>query len=105
MSRYRFAFDIGGTFTDLVLMGPDGALAVGKTLTRPDAITQAVADGLRAVLTRERIAPAAIREVVSGATTLVTNLIIERRGAVTALVTTAGFGDVLEIRREFRYDI
>ena len=105
MSRYRFAFDIGGTFTDLVLMGPDGALAVGKTLTRPDAITQAVADGLRAVLTRERIAPAAIREVVSGATTLVTNLIIERRGAATALVTTAGFGDVLEIRREFRYDI
>ena len=57
------------------------------------------------MLQRERIRPAAIREVVSGATTLVTNLIIERHGALTALITTRGFGDVLEIRREFRYDI
>ena len=104
-ARYRFAFDIGGTFADLVLLGPDGTLAVGKTLTRPEAITQAVADGLATVLQRERITPAAIREVVSGATTLVTNLIIERHGALTALITTQGFGDVLEIRREFRYDI
>jgi N-methylhydantoinase A/oxoprolinase/acetone carboxylase beta subunit len=102
---YRFAFDIGGTFTDLVIMGPDGRLGAGKCLTRPAAITRAVAEGLGRLLEREGIAPAAVREVVSGATTLVTNLIIERRGARTGLVTTGGFRDVLEMRREYRYDI
>jgi N-methylhydantoinase A len=102
---YRFAFDIGGTFTDLVIMGPDGRLGVGKCLTRPGAITEAVAEGLGRLLEREGIAPAAVGEVVSGATTLVTNLVIERRGAATGLIATRGFGDVLEIRREFRYDI
>lgn len=102
---YRFAFDIGGTFTDLVIMGPDGRLGVGKCLTRPTAITQAVAEGLARLLEREGIRPVTVREVVSGATTLVTNLLIQRQGAVTGLITTRGFGDVLEIRREFRYDI
>jgi N-methylhydantoinase A/oxoprolinase/acetone carboxylase beta subunit len=102
---YRFAFDIGGTFTDLVIMGPDGRLAAGKCLTRPSAISAAVSDGLARLLTREAIPAAQVREVVSGATTLVTNLIIERRGAATGLITTRGFRDVLEIRREFRYDV
>ena len=102
---YRFAFDIGGTFTDLVMMGPGGTLATGKCLTRPGAISQAVSEGLARLLTREGIAAADVREVVSGATTLVTNLIIERRGAATGLITTRGFRDVLEIRREYRYDV
>lgn len=102
---YRFAFDIGGTFTDLVMMGPGGTLAAGKCLTRPAAISQAVSEGLARLLTREGIPAADVREVVSGATTLVTNLIIERRGAATGLITTRGFRDVLEIRREYRYDV
>ncbi len=76
-SRFRFGFDIGGTFTDIVVSSPDGEVHVGKCLSQPDAITQAVVDGLTDIIDRERIPRDKIQEVISGATTVVTNLIIE----------------------------
>jgi N-methylhydantoinase A len=104
MPQYRFAFDIGGTFTDLVLIDERDRVVAGKCLTTTDGIHRSVVEGLRSLLDEHGIAPSSIAEVVSGATTLVTNLIIERKGALTALITTRGFGDVLEIGREIRYD-
>lgn len=102
--RVRIGVDIGGTFTDLCLIGPDGIIAVGKTLTTPDepadAVEQLIADTLR----RTDIAPAQVESLVHG-TTLVTNALIERRGSRTALLTTEGFRDVLEMAREHRYEL
>ena len=102
---YRFGFDIGGTFTDIVVCNAAGQVHVGKCLSRPDAITRAVVDGLREVIERNSIPASRIREVISGATTVVTNLIIEAKGAPTGLLTTKGFPDLIEIAREVRYDI
>ena len=104
-SGYRFGFDIGGTFTDVVASGADGDVHVGKYLSQPDAITQAVVDGLTELIEREDIPRDKIQEVISGATTVVTNLIIEGKGASTGLVTTEGFPDLIEIAREMRCDI
>ena len=104
-SRYRFGFDIGGTFTDIVVADEQGDVYVGKCLSRPEAITRAVVDGLAEVIERESIPRDKIREVISGATTVVTNLIIEGKGAPTGLLTTEGFPDLIEIGRENRYDI
>jgi N-methylhydantoinase A/oxoprolinase/acetone carboxylase beta subunit len=104
--RYRFSFDIGGTFTDLVLYDEmSGRLEVTKELTNAAAPTKPILEGLRALLSSLGIQPGDIKEVVCGATTLVTNLIIERKGAKVGLVTTKGFRDILEMRREGRYDL
>ena len=94
--------DIGGTFTDLVLLVDGGIAAVGKTLTTPADPSVAVAEGVARLLGEAR--PEDIGEVVHG-TTLVANCLVERKGALTALVTTAGVRDALAIRREHRYDI
>jgi N-methylhydantoinase A/oxoprolinase/acetone carboxylase beta subunit len=104
-AEYRFGFDIGGTFTDLVVSSSAGGIYVGKVLSRPDAITRSVVEGLAMLLDREGLPANRIHEVVSGATTVVTNLIIERKGAPTGLLTTAGFPDLIEIAREVRCDI
>ena len=103
--RWRFAFDIGGTFTDLVIADADGRVSVDKCLTQPADITAAVVEGFGRLTTRGRVAPAAVHEVISGATTVVTNMIIERKGAPTGLIATAGFADIIEIGRELRYDV
>ena len=101
----RIGVDIGGTFTDLLLVNDaTGAIVVGKTLTTPPDPSQAVADETRAALDASDTAPADVQTVIHG-TTLVTNAIIERKGATTALLTTRGFRDALEIRREHRYDM
>ena len=101
----RVGVDIGGTFTDLVLLQDDRVVAVAKALTTPRDPSLAVAEGVTALLARAgRLAPGAVREVVHG-TTLVPNALIERTGARVALFTTAGFRDVLAIRREHRYDL
>src|SRR5262245_10524907 len=100
----RLGVDIGGTFTDLCVLDADGIVAVGKTLTthaEPAAGVEAV---LQETLAEHRLDPAAITSVVHG-TTLVTNALIERRGARTALLTTAGFRDVVEMGREHRYEL
>jgi N-methylhydantoinase A len=101
----RFGVDIGGTFTDLVLADEaTGRLRVGKVLTTAKDPAQGVEQGVQALLTETAIAPGAVRAVVHG-TTLATNALIERRGARTALLTTRGFRDAIEIRREGRYDM
>ena len=98
----RIGVDIGGTFTDLVLLVQDQIAAVAKTLTTPADPSLAVAEGVARLLGEGR--PEEIGEVVHG-TTLVANALVERKGAVTALITTKGVRDALAIRREHRYDI
>ena len=94
--------DIGGTFTDVVLTRGDGRLHVVKQLTTPEAPEQSVLEGVERVLEQSGVAPSNITRVVHG-TTLATNALIERRGARTGFVTTAGFRDVLEMRYEKRF--
>jgi N-methylhydantoinase A len=101
----RFGVDIGGTFTDLVVVDErTGALRVGKVLTTAKDPAHGVEHGVQALLDEARIDPAHVRAVVHG-TTLATNALIERKGARTALLTTEGFRDALEIRHEGRYDM
>src|SRR5205809_1062230 len=105
MTRFRFGFDIGGTFTDFVLIeGESGAIHTYKTPTTPREPARAVLEGWRHLLSELEVAGDAVESAVHG-TTLLTNALIEREGAVTGLVTTRGFRDVLEMRKEMRYDI
>jgi N-methylhydantoinase A len=104
-ARYRFGFDIGGTFTDFVLVdGVSGTVRTYKTLTTPRDPARAVVEGWRTLVGAADVGPDAVELAVHG-TTLITNALIEREGAVTGLVTTKGFRDVLEMRKEMRYDI
>ena len=99
------AIDIGGTFTDLVALDTAGGrIAVEKLLTSSPDPSQAVIDGARRLLAKAKIQPEAIRYVTHG-TTLITNTLIERKGAKTALLATAGFRDAIEIGNEGRYDM
>lgn len=98
----RLAIDIGGTFTDVVAESPEGLTSV-KVLTSAQAPEVAALDGVERLLQRLFKTPEDITAVVHG-TTLATNALIERRGAKTALVTTAGFRDVLEMRTEKRFE-
>jgi N-methylhydantoinase A len=101
----RLGVDIGGTFTDLVLVDEaTGAVHVGKVLTTPKDPAHGVEQGIQALLDEARRRPGDVAAVVHG-TTLATNALIERKGARTGLLTTAGFRDALEIRREGRYDM
>ncbi len=101
-SHTRIAVDIGGTFTDVVLE-KDGALTSTKVLTTPESPENGALTGIQAVLGQTGTPPSAVTLVIHG-TTLATNAIIERKGAVTTLVTTEGFRDVVEIGYESRYD-
>ena len=98
----RLAVDIGGTFTDLALETPSGPHS-HKLLTTPDAPERAVMQGVDEILSASGFAPKDIGLVIHG-TTLATNAIIERKGAKTALVTTQGFRDAVEIAYEHRFD-
>jgi N-methylhydantoinase A len=100
----RAGVDIGGTFTDLCIAGPDGIVAIGKALTTPAAPADSVETVLREALERERFGGGDLTQVVH-ATTLVTNALIERKGARVALLATRGFRDVMELARERRPDI
>jgi N-methylhydantoinase A len=103
--RYRAGVDIGGTFTDLLLLDEhSGETIIGKILTTPGDPSVAVIQGLQALLAERHLDPAVIFATIHG-TTLITNAIIERKGAKTGLITTQGFRDALEIGREKRYDI
>jgi N-methylhydantoinase A/oxoprolinase/acetone carboxylase beta subunit len=104
-SGFRVGFDIGGTFTDFVLWDTQtGALHTYKTLTTPDDPTRAVLEGI-GVLLKQVDAQGSDLELAIHGTTLITNALIERKGARTALITTRGHRDVLEMAREMRYDI
>jgi N-methylhydantoinase A len=102
---YRIGVDIGGTFTDFALFDARGAkMSVHKRLTTPHDPSEAVTEGIDALLKREGVAIADISDVVHG-TTLVTNAVIERTGAVTGMLATAGFSDILDMGFERRYDL
>jgi N-methylhydantoinase A len=104
MERYRIGVDIGGTFTDFVMLDTQtGRLHNDKVLTTPDDPSRAVLTGVQRLLQTHRVAPADVAHVIHG-TTLVANALIERKGVKTALVTTRGFRDVIEIGLEWRYD-
>ena len=105
MPRVAIGVDIGGTFTDVVLIeDATGRAYSAKVLTTPDHPATAVLEGVNATLAQAGAAHADARTIVHG-TTLATNAIIQRRGARTALLTTAGFRDALETARELRYDL
>lgn len=104
-TEWRAAVDIGGTFTDLLLEhSPSGRYAVGKMLTNHISPALGVVDGLQALLSSAAVSGEDIGNVIH-ATTLVTNVVIERKGATTALLMTEGFRDTLIIGREHRYDM
>lgn len=99
---YRIGLDIGGTFTDLVLLhDPTRALRWHKVLTTPRAPEEGALRGLEELCALAGITLADVGTLIH-ATTLVTNAIIERKGARTALLTTAGFRDILEMGKEQR---
>ena len=99
----RIGIDVGGTFTDFVLLDDDtGRSRTYKCLTTPRDPSQAIVDGLAALAREVPGCMADLEEIIHG-TTLVINAIIERKGARTGLVTTRGFRDVLELGREIRY--
>ncbi len=105
-ARARLAADIGGTFTDIALeVLDDGApvLHTTKVLTTADAPADAVLDGVRSVLHEANIAPGDVEVFIHG-TTLATNALIERRGARTALLTTQGIRDSVEMAHENRFE-
>jgi N-methylhydantoinase A len=102
---WSLAIDIGGTFTDVVLRGDDGALLVDKVLTTPDDLLRGFFGGVDKVLGKAGVSAAEVDGLIVHATTVVTNALIERKGSVTALITTRGFADVLAIRNEHRYEM
>ena len=105
MSDYSLGVDIGGTFTDLVVYDHAGGRQWSrKVLTTHDDPARAVAAGVAALLGAAGIDPAGFGRVVH-ATTLFTNALIERQGAPTGLITTAGFRDTLEIARERKFEL
>ncbi|RQV70323.1 methylhydantoinase [Burkholderia cenocepacia] len=103
--QFRVGFDIGGTFTDFALHEANSrTLEIYKTLTTPDDPSRGAVSGMEALLANAGITFGDVGEVVHG-TTLVTNALIEGKGCRTALLTTRGFRDVLELGFEQRYDI
>ena len=102
---YKLGVDIGGTFTDLVLVNEQtGEVHIDKVLTTPGDPSRAVITGVQRLLGRVKFDAKRLGSVIHG-TTLVANAIIERKGVKTGLITTKGFRDILEIGREMRYDI
>jgi N-methylhydantoinase A len=104
-AQYRLGVDIGGTFTDLALLETQtGRLMAGKVLTTPDDPSAGVVTGLERLFERHQIPIQTVEQCIH-ATTLITNALIERKGARTGLITTRGFRDILAIGRELRYDL
>jgi 5-oxoprolinase (ATP-hydrolysing)/N-methylhydantoinase A len=103
--RYRIGFDIGGTFTDFILLDATRTeIQLHKCLTTPQDPSIGALQGLGELVANAGIALSDVDEIVHG-TTLVTNALIERRGARLGLITTQGFRDILEMGTEQRYDI
>ena len=94
---YRAGVDIGGTFTDIVLLGSDGTVHTKKISSSVGNYAQAIVDGLSEVFSETGLGGAAIEEIRHG-TTVASNAILEHKGARVGLITTKGFRDVLEIR-------
>jgi N-methylhydantoinase A len=104
-NSYSLGIDIGGTFTDIVLYShTDARVFSHKELTTAEEPTTGAIRGIATLLEREQVTGDQISRLVH-ATTLFTNALIERRGVRTGLITTEGFRDTLEMRREFKYDL
>ena len=102
---HRVGIDIGGTFTDFALLDiSSGRIATHKRLTTPAAPARGVLEGLSDLLVREQVPVEQLEAVIHG-TTLITNAVIERKGARIGMITTAGFADVLEMANEHRYEM
>jgi N-methylhydantoinase A len=102
---WRIGIDIGGTFTDVALVEEaTGRIAIAKLLTTPQDFGHAVIDGIRQGLDENRIDPADV-SLLSHATTVVTNALLENKGARAGFVTTRGMRDILELRRSSRADL
>ena len=97
-TNYRIGVDIGGTFTDLALLGSGGAIATLKVPSTPDDYSRGIIEGFEILLRRAAAGSSEVDDIVH-ATTVATNTILELKGAKTGLVTTKGFRDVLELRR------
>ena len=95
---FRVGADIGGTFTDLVLVDASGKVATRKVSSTPDNYSRAIVDGVLELMAEHDVEAARMSELVH-ASTIATNAILELKGAKTALLTTRGFRDVLEMRR------
>ena len=100
-ATYRVGVDIGGTFTDIVLLGSDGTIHTKKISSSVDNYATAVVQGLDELFAETGLAGGAIEEIRHG-TTVATNALLERRGASVALVATEGFADEIEIARQVR---
>ncbi|MYF09149.1 MAG: hydantoinase/oxoprolinase family protein, partial [Rhodospirillaceae bacterium] len=102
---YRLGFDVGGTFTDFVLLDSDGRVTgTAKVPTNPADIALGAATGIRTLLDRQELEPGVIASLIH-ATTQTSNTLIERSGPCIALIATEGFRDILEFGREARYDL
>jgi len=97
VSTWRIGVDIGGTFTDIVLLADDGTVATRKVSSSVDDYARAIMEGIASLVAEHGLEAAAIAEVVHG-TTVASNALLERKGARTGLIGTRGFRDVLEIR-------
>jgi N-methylhydantoinase A len=97
MTTYRVGVDIGGTFTDIVLLGDDGVIHTKKIPSSVDDYARAIVNGLAELFRETAINGAAIEEIRHG-TTVASNAILEHKGARVGLITTKGFRDILEIR-------
>lgn len=98
MGNYEIGVDIGGTFTDVILIDPSGRVNSHKLLSTPDNFSNAMIKGIEQICARANIEPSSITKIVHG-TTVVTNACIEMKGAKVGLLTTQGFRDILEIGR------
>ncbi len=95
---YRIGVDIGGTFTDVVLLSAEGTLRTKKVLSTPDDYARGVVQGILELLREADAEPESVTKVVH-ATTVASNAVLEGKGSLCCLLTTAGFRDVLELRR------
>jgi N-methylhydantoinase A/oxoprolinase/acetone carboxylase beta subunit len=103
-TSYLVAVDIGGTFTDMVLMDlTSGESRVTKVLTTPSAPVECVRTGMSELLAAGGLDASQLESIVH-ATTLATNIITEGKGSRVAMLTTKGFRDIIETRSEGRYD-
>ena len=95
---HRIAADIGGTFTDIAFLTPEGSIVSRKVPSTPEDYARGVISGMEALMSEIDLSFESIGELLHGCT-VATNAILENKGAKTALITTRGFRDILELRR------
>src|SRR5262245_8366441 len=94
---YHVGVDIGGTFTDIVLLGPDGSVHIKKISSSVEDYARAIVEGLAELLAETGVVPSVVQEIRHG-TTVASNAILEHKGARVGLITTKRFRAVLELR-------